>query len=144
MTIMKRITLFFALLVGLGLTSLSAQTCAKSASSCAKKCGSVAKADGSADAAAKLASLDATIETRTCEKTGGTCYVRKETDAKTGAVVFTSVEYNSDLGKFVNVSPTEAKAAGCSKSGKTGCCASKAKATSADAAKTTEQTKIKS
>lgn len=137
---MKRITLFFVLLAGLGLTSVQAQTCSKSASAksagCCKKSASVATADkahcaGTADAAAKLASLDASIETRTCEKSGTVSYVRKETNPETGAVVFTSVQYDSALGKFVNCAPGDKS---CCKGEKAAsCCTGKAKATSADA-----------
>jgi hypothetical protein len=142
---MKRITLFFALLVGLGLTSLQAQTCVKSASACSKKSASVATGGkahcaGSVEAAAKLASLDESIETRTCEKTGSVSYVRKETNPETGAVIFTSVEYNSEMGKFVNVSPSEGKA--CCKGAKAAsCCSGKGKATSAEASSTNQQVK---
>lgn len=137
---MKRITLFFTVLLGLGLTSLQAQNCAKSASACCKK--SVATADkaqctGSADAAAKLASLDETIETRTCEKSGTVSYVRRETNSETGQVLFTSIEYNGDLGKFVNVSPLEGKS--CCKAGSAkNCCSAKAKSTQASASSVNE------
>jgi hypothetical protein len=132
---MKKITLFFTVLLGLGLTSLQAQSCSKSASACSKKSASVATAghcSGSADAAAKLASLDETIESRTCEKSGNVSYVRRETDVKTGQVVFTSLEYNSDLGKFVNQSPSNSKAC-CSAGKATSCCAGKMKVTEAAA-----------
>ena len=127
---MKRITLFFALLMGLGLTSLQAQSCQKSASACCKKSASVAKADkshvdGSADAAAKLASLDESVEAQKCEKSGEVNYVRKEVDPETGKVVLTSLEYNSELGKFVN--STEKKA--CCTGDKMKCCSSKTKVT---------------
>ncbi len=141
---MKRITLFFAVLVGLGLTSAQAQTCTKSASACSKKSASVATADkthcaGSTEAAMKLASLDESIETRTCDKSGTVSYVRKETNPE-GAVIFTSVEYNSELGKFVNMSPTDGKA--CCKGAKaTSCCAGKGKATSAEATSTDQKVK---
>lgn len=144
---MKRITLFFTLLAGLSLTSLQAQTCSKATSACCKKSASVATADkahcaGTADAAAKLASLDESIETRKCEKSGHVSYVRKETNSETGAVVFTSVEYNGELGKFVNVSPSEGKSC-CTGAKAAGCCAGKGKATSADASSTqVKQTKV--
>lgn len=128
---MKKITLFFALMLGLGLVSLNAQTCQKSASSCSKKGASVS-ADGSQDAAAKLASLDASIEARECCKGGGVSYVRKDVDAQTGQAVFTSVEYNAEMGKFVNAETKSDKKAGCC-AGKDGKSCSGKKATSADA-----------
>jgi len=138
---MKRITLFFALVMGLGLTSLQAQNCTKTASACCKKSASVAQKDGSADAAAKLASLDKSIETRTCDKSGMVEYFRKEVNAETGEVVLTSLEYNSELGKFVNVSPSDKKA--CCTGDKMKCCSSKTKATSADAEKSTQEKQVK-
>jgi hypothetical protein len=132
---MKRLSLLLVLFATVGLASLSAQTCSKStsASACCKKSGSVATTDKATEnAAAKLASLDESIEARKCEKSGCITYVRKETDA-TGQVVFTSVEYDSKLGKFVNQSPSQMKS--CGTGTKTaGCCSkSKGKATSADA-----------
>jgi len=121
---MKRITLFFALLMGIGLTSLQAQSTTKSVASCCKKSASTATADkshcnGSADAAAKLASLDKSIESRTCEKSGLVNYVRKESNPETGEVVFTSLEYSSELGQF---SPSDKKA--CCTGDKMKCCSS--------------------
>jgi hypothetical protein len=132
---MKKITLFFVLLVGVGLTGVQAQHCKKSAAACASKSTTVATSDkahcgSSAMAAAQLASMDESIETRT-DQSGSVSYVRKETNPETGAVIFTSVEYNSDLGKFVNLSPSAVKA--CSKGSKAGCCA-KMKVTEASAA----------
>lgn len=126
---------------------MQAQTCTKATSACCKKSASVATADkshcdGSADAAAKLASLDESIETRTCEKSGSVSYVRKEINPETGAAVFTSVEYNSELGKFVNVSPTEGKSC-CKGSQAASCCTGKSKATSAEASTKTEMAKVK-
>ena len=80
------------------------------------------------------------FRSRTCEKSGNVNYVRKETNPETGAVIFTSVEYNGELGKFINVSPSESKS--CCKGMKaTSCCAGKSKATSADAGTTSEMTK---
>ena len=133
---MKKIMLFLILLVGVGLTTMEAQTCKKSTAACSKKSTTVATSNsshcgGSATAAAKLAALDESIETRTCAKSGNVSYVRKETNSGTGSVIFTSVEYDSELGKFVNMSPTAAKS--CCKGAKAGCCASKMKVTEAAA-----------
>jgi hypothetical protein len=141
---MKKVTLFFTLFIGLGLTSLQAQSSAKTASACCKKSASVtcadkAHADGSADAAAKLASLDKSIEAHTCEKSGTVNYVRKEKDPATGNVIFTSLEYNSESGQFVNVSPSDKKA--CCTGDKKSCCSSKMKASSADTDKGVQEEK---
>lgn len=119
---MKRITLVFAALMAFGLTGLQAQSCAKMKAACAAKKTSVAQScHGTSAAAAQLASLDETIESRKCEQTGKVSYVRKDADPATGQVVFTSVNYDAELGKFVNVSPTAMKAC-CDKDEATGCC----------------------
>ena len=115
--------------------SLQAQKCSKAAqASCHGKSASVVATDGSADAAAKLASLDESIESRTCEKSGSVSYVRKVVDNQTGSVSYTDVQYDSELGKFVNVSPSMKSAGCCSKmKSASGCCAGKGGVKSADA-----------
>ena len=133
---MKKITLFFALLVGIGMTSVQAQSCKKSASACASKSsvvmtGNKAHCGSATTAAAQLASMDESIETRTCAKSGNVSYVRKETNPETGNVIFTSVEYNSELGKFVNMSPDALKS--CCSGAQAGCC-SRMKVTEASSA----------
>jgi len=126
---MKRFTLLLALVLGVGLSAVHAQKCSKSAkASCAKSAESTAVVNGhcsgAADAAAKLASLDASIETRTCEKSGMVSYVRKVVNQESGEVTYTDVRYDSELGTFVNVSPSEAKLC-CAKAATTGCCVGK-------------------
>ena len=127
---MKQLTVVFALLLGFGMmSSVQAQSCQKSASACCKKSASTASADkamapGTVEAAAKLASLDASIETRTCDKSGSVSYVRKVKDETTGAVTYADVAYDQELGQFVNVSPKTAKAC-CAKAVSSGCCAGK-------------------
>ena len=61
--------------------------------SCAKSC------------AAKLASNDASIEKKVCEKSGKVSYMRKATCAKSGKTSMTPVMYDATSKKFVNVSP---------------------------------------
>lgn len=73
-----------------------------------------------AAAAAKLASMDASIETRTCPQTGKVSYMKKNVSAENGKATFTEVEYCSKSGKFVNVSPSEKAACTKSKAGCTG------------------------
>jgi hypothetical protein len=127
---MKQLTVLFALLLGISLSAVQAQNCQKSASSCCKKSASVAKAEqpsGTVEAAAKLASLDETIESRTCEKSGSVSYVRKVVNNDSGDVTFADVEYDNEKGQFVNVAPA-AKSCG-TKSAGAGCCDSKKSAT---------------
>ncbi len=76
-------------------------------------------------AAAKLASMDASIETRTCPQTGKVSYMKKNVSAENGKATFTEVEYCSKSGKFINVSPSEKAACSKSKAG----CSGDAKAT---------------
>lgn len=126
---MKRLTLFLALVLGVGLSTAQAQKCSKAQKAACAKSQSAAVVDkghcsGSADAAAKLASLDDSIESRTCATSGNVSYVRKVVNQDTGEASFTDVTYDSELGKFVNVSPSAAKAC-CAKGVATGCCAGK-------------------
>lgn len=139
--------IFSFLFLGMLVAGAQAQTqkcskpCSKSAaaSSCQSKAGSVASTNTTltpenANAAAKLASLDPTIEARTCPVTGNVSYVRKQTCAHSGTVTYTDLSYDASTSTFVNVSPVkgEGSGTGCSKSATTtsgkACCASGASA----------------
>lgn len=103
-------------------------------SSCEGKSASVATTGGS-DAAAKLASMDSSIEAKTCPVTGTVSYVRKETCAGSGTVSYVDVNYDAATNTFVNVSPMKMEGGkdcgtkGTSANGKS-CCAGKSSATS--------------
>lgn len=132
-----------------------AKPCTKStaaSASCHEKAPSAASATSGAnlDAAAKLASMDASIETRTDPATGNVSYVRKETCSHSGSVSYVDVSYDASTNTFVNVSPAKAMGSGCSTkatsaSGKAcctngaamgkSCCAGKAGAKSAEKVK---------
>src|SRR5688572_13884429 len=124
------------------------KTCTKgsaaNAAACQAKAPSVATAQ-TGEAAARMASLDATIETRTDPSTGTVSYVRKETCAHSGSVSYVDVNFDASTNTFVNVSPVKeaGKGTGCgSKSasaGGKGCCASKGAA--AATVKSTEKVK---
>jgi hypothetical protein len=58
-------------------------------------------------AAAKIASLDPTIEPRTNTATGEVSYVRKATSPKNGEVSFVALNYDPATSTFVNISPTD-------------------------------------
>lgn len=122
---MKKLFMLFAFVGLFSVASVEAQSCSKSKAECTA-------------AAAQAASLDASIEKRTCEKSGKVSFVRKSVCETSGKTSYTNVEYNADTKKFVNVSPThtsgKAAQSSCSAkakatSGKSGCCA-KGKATS--------------
>jgi len=95
-------------------------------------------------AAAKVASLDATIEPRTNPVTGEVTYVRKETSAHNGEVSFAALNFDPASSTFVNVSPTQVAAKentqSCGASAKStsakSCCAGGTKASCGDKAKT--------
>ena len=95
-------------------------------------------------AAAKIASLDATIEPRTNPVTGEVTYVRKETAAHNGEVSFVALNFDPSTSTFVNVSPTQVAAkentqscgAAKSASAKSCCAAGATKASCGDKAKT--------
>ena len=111
-----------------------AKTCTKStaAASCQTKAPSSTATTASGMSAAQLASMDATIETRTDPATGNVSYVRKETCSHSGKVSYVNVNYDATTNTFVNVSPVSGAGTGCgtkatSASGKS-CCASGATA----------------
>ena len=128
-------------------------------SACAKSCAakpssaSVSACSDSNAAAAKLASMDPTIETRTCPASGKVSYVRKQASTDNGAVSYVDVSYDATSNSFVNVSPMKMEGgAGCapkatSASGKSdcssksasgkACCAGKGKTASATSTTTT-------
>jgi hypothetical protein len=129
---------FFAVLIA-GVSAQKAD-CSKScgsksasAASCQAKAGatSTASADETAAAAAKLASMDKTIESRTCPVSGTVSYFRKEAQPD-GGVKQVDLQYDAASNTFVNVAPSTmkgqescgsgAKSASSSKS----CCAGKA------------------
>lgn len=89
------------------------QPCTKSASS--SSCHAVAPSAVSAEtsaAAAKLASLDPTIESRANPTTGIVSYYRKETCAHSGSVSYVDVSYDAVSNSFVNVSPMKMEGTG--------------------------------
>ena len=116
-----------------------AKSCTKSAAAsahCQEKAPSAASTASfnNSDAAMKVASLDASIETRKDAATGNTYYVRKETCAHSGTVSYVDLSFDPTTNTFVNVSPVKAAgaASGCgskatSASGKS-CCATGATA----------------
>lgn len=143
---MKKV-LFSLALALFAVAGVSAQACAKSCTS--KQASATTCTKENAAAAAKLASMDQTIESRTCPKSGTVSYVRKETDAA-GTVKFVDVAYDGTSNTFVNVAPSsmEGGKAACSPAGATAtsgkaacgtagsgkaCCAGKAKTASAPA-----------
>lgn len=164
---MKKIlfSLFFFSLMIVGAQaqkSSCAKTCTKSAAASAackdkapgSNTASVATIENSA-AAAKLASMDASIESRTDAATGNVTYVKKETCSHSGKVSFVDVSYDASTNTFLNVSPMKAAGTGVgcgshtkgtATSGKA-CCASGASAgksccaSKGAAAKTTEKVK---
>lgn len=112
-------------------------------------------------AAAKLASMDKSIEARKTED-GGVTYVRKETCGHSGSVSYMALSYDAAHNSFVNVSPSEVSttttksAAGCGPAKATAgkaccaagastkaCCASKAKTTTASSTNENEGKPVK-
>ena len=123
---MKKLFLLLAFSGAVGFAANAQCSGSKSASAAASI--ETPDAHGTA-AAAKLASMDASIETRTCPHTGKVSYMKKNVSAENGKATFTEVEYCSKSGKFVNVSPSEKAACTKSKAG----CSGDAKATKVSA-----------
>lgn len=102
--------------------SVSAQSCSKKSSACCAKGKATSTAMVSVDKAAiKAASMDATVEQRTCEKSGTVSFVRKNVCETSGTVSFVDVSYDADTKKFVNVSPKDVAAT--KGKAKSSCCA---------------------
>ncbi len=149
---MKKFLMLFAVVAFLG-TSATAQ-CTKSKTACTKSKTTCTKAKTTATsaelpacpkaAAAKLASLDESIEAKTCAKSGNTSYYKKSTCATSGKVSLKEVKYCNTAKTFVNAAPSRAAEVkevkadapakkACTKStstAKKACCASKAKTAS--------------
>lgn len=148
---MKKILFVFSLFLALGL-NVQAQS-SKCAKSCAAKSGSAASGcHASASvahlavpseyqmAAAKMASLDASIEPRTDATTGEIKYVRKES-CHSGSVSYVNLNFDPSTSTFVNVGPSQMAATpaatnstGCGAAKAAGgksCCAGKAKTATA-------------
>lgn len=121
---MKKFALLFALVLGFGLTGVQAQSDSdkKASKSCAQTCSKTAKkatkqADaGSADAAAKLASLDESIDVKVCEKSGNVSYTRKAV-GDDGEAKYEPVSYSASTNKFVSLTDSEKKSCCASGSG---------------------------
>lgn len=127
---MKKLFLLLAFSGAVGFAANAQCSGSKSASAAASV--ETPDAHGTA-AAAKLASMDASIETRTCPHTGKVSYMKKNVSAENGKATFTEVEYCSKSGKFVNVSPSEKAACSKSKAGCSGDAKADAKATKVSA-----------
>ena len=134
-------TFFFFSLMAAGLQaqkSSCAKSCTKSSSAsvaCQAKAPAAASTETEA-AAAKLASMDATIETKKCPATGTVSYAKKVTN-QDGQVSLVDVTYDANTNSFVNVAPSKmegsATGTGCSPTKAVGangkaCCASTASA----------------
>jgi len=136
---MKKLFLFLAFFGAVAFTT-NAQTCTKSASATKSSCCAKTKA-----AAAKLAAADATIEAKTCEKSGTVSYYRNYTCSVSGKTSTTQVEYDAKTAKFVNMSPSkmtkEAAAGGKAEAKKKSCAPSSCTKKSAKAVKTSAATK---
>jgi len=133
---MKKLFVLFAFM-GLVAFTANAQSCgSKKATSAKSETACCAK---TAAAAAKLASMDESIESKTCAKSGKVSYTKKEVCAKSGKVSYTDVEYCTKSGKFVNMSPKDVKDVKCTKSKAS--CGDKAKASKAKATKVSSTTK---
>ena len=143
---MKKVlfSVFFFSLMVVGVqaqkSTCSKSSCtAKPAAAMSNSCGShqtgAAASANSAEyhaAAAKLASTDPTIETKTNPVNGEACYVRKVNGAKAGEVAYVDLTYDATSNTFVNVSPTGGKA----------CCASSGKSCGTGATKTASTTPV--
>ncbi|MBK8955180.1 MAG: hypothetical protein IPM34_06440 [Saprospiraceae bacterium] len=131
---MKKLVLFVAFGLFLSAQSAVAQCSHAAKSAEAKQCVKPS------EAALKAASLDASIETKVCEKSGSVCFMKKTT-AEDGTSTSTEVRFDEATAQFVAIPAADASmdastakkscAKACCAKGKSGkaCCASKAKGT---------------
>lgn len=128
-------TLFFSLMV-VGVQAQSTSCCSKSKTASSKSCESKNTSTtaevSTVEAAAKLASMDESIETKTCPVSGKVSYTKKETSAK-GEVSYVDVNYDAETNTFVNASPMKMDQSKKECSGKDAkaCCSSKSASASA-------------
>ena len=131
---------FFLLFAVLGLFTFSANAQKKSCSMAKKATCSMsktAKVDAN-NPAAVLAAQSDDIEARVCAQSGTVSYVKKSVCAHSGNVSFTNVEYSAEAKKFVNVSPSDMKAAPAAvKTSKAPSCSKSKKACTKPCSKTT-------
>ena len=101
---------FFVAFFGLVAFNVNAQTCNKSAKT-AKTVSADELPTCCVAAAAKLASMDDSIESKKCATSGKVTYFQKSTCPASGKVTSTEVKYCTKDKKFVNVSPSNKSAA---------------------------------
>jgi hypothetical protein len=122
---MKKLLMLFAVVAFIGTSataqctkskSVSGKTCTKSKTACTKA-KTVSTDTKAAElpacptaAAAKLASMDESIESRTCAKSGKTAYYKKSSCEKSGKTYFQEVKFDGDSKAFVNVAPSKGQA----------------------------------
>lgn len=141
---MKRLFLLFTMCTMVAAFGLQAQSssCASKKSACCKKSASAASTEliETNDAAAKLASMDETIEQRSCGTSGKVSYVRLVSEATDSEPSYVPVVYDSEANQFVDL--PESEWSKCCASSGAGCCKG-AKSVSDDPAKgAAEQPKL--
>ena len=102
---------FLVAFFGLVAFNVNAQSCNKSAKGTAKTVSADELPSCCVAAAAKLASMDDSIEGQKCEKSGKLTYYKKSTCPASGKVTSAEVKYCTTSKKFVNVSPSKKAAA---------------------------------
>ena len=119
---------FLVAFFGLVAFNTNAQSCNKSAKT-AKTVSADELPTCCVAAAAKLASMDDSIEAKKCEKSGKLTYYQKSTCPASGKVTSAEVKYCTKDKKFVNVSPSKKAAAAGGKNVKKAAVAKKVSAT---------------
>ena len=125
---------FLVAFFGLVAFNVNAQSCNKSAKA-AKTVSADELPSCCVAAAAKLASMDDSIESKTCSKSGKVTYFKNTTCPASGKVTSNEVTYCTTSKKFVNVSPSKKAAAVGGKNVKKAAVAKKVSETSAKCSK---------
>ncbi len=122
---MKKFLVLFAMVafVGTMASAQSTKTCTKSKAACTKSKTACTKSKAAeaktvnaelpacpTAAAAKLASMDESIQAKTCATSGKTTYYKKNVCSASGKVSMKEVKYCSTSQGFVNVAPPSSEA----------------------------------
>ena len=134
---MKKIFVLFTFMSLVSL-AVNAQNCPHAKSGTA----SISQEDDNyAKTVATAAAEDESIKREVCSKSGTVSYSRKVVNESTDNVTYSAVKYDASTKKFVNVSPSDSKKAGCCSGGAPKSC-SKAKSSSTSTS-TSEDVKVK-
>ena len=146
---MKKIFVLFTFM-SLVIFAVNAQNCSHAKTGAT---GVTQEQENYAKTVAAAAATDESIKQEVCSKSGNVSYSRKVVNEGTDKVSYTAVQYDEATMKFVNISPSDTKKAGCCAGSTKKCCSSSSKSscgskssstsTSSSTSSSTEDVKVK-